>query len=62
MDMKYPIATQLDSLYEYMYRSLLEANIRKDAQKLEEVLGFIRDLRDTWKDAMKLANAPKVAL
>lgn len=62
LDMKYPVSKQLDAVYDYIYRSLLEANIRKDNNKLEEVLGLIRDLRDTWKEAMKLTSAKKAAI
>ena len=62
LDMKYPVSKQLDSIYDYINRSLIEANIKKDKDKIEEVLGLIRELRDTWKEAMKLANSPKVAM
>ena len=62
LDMKYPVSKQLDALYDYIYRSLIDANISKDQRKVEEALGFIRELRDTWKEAMKLANAPKAAI
>ena len=62
LDMKYPVAKQLDALYDFIYRSLMEANIKKDKEKIEEVLGLIRELRDTWKEAMKLAGNRKMAL
>ena len=56
LDHKYPIAKQLDSLYDYMHRRLVEGNMRKDIEILNEVLGMFRDFRDTWKEAMKLAK------
>lgn len=56
LDMKYEIAKNLDRLYEYMYRRLIDANIRKDKTILEEVLGFAKELRDSWQQAMKLAK------
>ena len=40
----------------------MEANIKKDKEKIEEVQGLIRELRDTWKEAMKLAGNRKMAL
>ncbi|MDF2907669.1 MAG: hypothetical protein K0R34_2990 [Herbinix sp.] len=49
-----PLAENLDLLYDYIFRKLIEANINKDLEILEEALGFIRELRDTWKEAMKL--------
>jgi len=34
--MKYDIAHQLDLLYDYMYRRLVDANIKKTAQSLKK--------------------------
>jgi flagellar protein FliS len=53
----YPIALEFDNLYDYMHRKLVEANFKKDAVILNEVLGMFRSFRDTWKEAMKLARA-----
>lgn len=54
--MKYEVSKQLGSVYDYMYRRLIEANMKKDKEILEEVLGMAKDLRDTWTKAMKLAR------
>ncbi len=56
LDMKYEVSKHLDSIYDYMYRRLIQANIKKDNDVLEEVLGMAKDLRDTWTQAMKLAK------
>lgn len=56
LDMKYEISNNLALLYDYMYDRLITANIKKDVSILEEVLHFAKDLRDTWAQAMKLAN------
>ena len=56
LDMKYDISHQLELLYDYMYRRLLDANIKKDSAIVEEVLGFAKELRDTWEQAMKIAR------
>lgn len=56
LDHKYPISQELDTLYDYMHRRLVDANIRKDLEILNEVLGMFREFRDTWKEAMKLAK------
>ncbi|KDN59584.1 MULTISPECIES: flagellar export chaperone FliS [Exiguobacterium] len=50
------ISANLDSLYEYMWRRLVDANIQNDTTILDEVLDFTTELRDTWKEAMKLAK------
>jgi len=60
LDMDYDISKNLYSIYEYMNRRLIDANIKKDKDILEEVLGFAKDLRDTWAQAMKLAKGCQV--
>ncbi len=56
LDMNYEVAQNLELLYDYMYRRLIEANLKKDKDILEEVLGMAKELRDTWAQAMKLAK------
>lgn len=58
LDHKYPVWEDFDRVYDYIYRRLVEANIKKDREILEEALGYIREMRDTWKDVMK-ANRSK---
>lgn len=52
LDMSYEISNNLAVMYEYMERRLIEANISKDSEILNEVLGYAKELRDTWKQAM----------
>lgn len=61
LDHKYPVAKEFDTVYEYILRRLIEANIKKDKDILEEVLEHLRTMRDTWKEVMKNANAPQPA-
>jgi len=58
LDMRYNVSQNLDEIYEYMGRRLFEANIKKDKAILEEVLGYAKELRETWEKAMKLAKKP----
>lgn len=46
-------ANKLYSLYSYMYQKLVDANIKKDVQSLDEVLKHLRSLRDAWKQAIE---------
>lgn len=57
LDFKYPIAKDFDIIYDYIYRRLVDSNIRKDMDILNEALGYIREMRDAWKEVMKLAKA-----
>lgn len=59
LDFKYAVAKEFELVYDYIYRRLIEANIRKDPEILEEALTYIREMRDTWKEVMRLAKASK---
>ena len=52
---KYPVAKDFEAVYEYVERRLVEANIKKDIEILEECLTHLRTMRDTWKEVMKAA-------
>lgn len=54
LDFKYPVAQEFERVYDYIYRQLVQANIKKDKEILEEALGYIREMRDTWKEVMRL--------
>lgn len=56
LDMKYPVAEDFDRVYVYLLQRLLEANIKKDKEILEEVNTHLRSMRDTWKEVMKKAH------
>lgn len=53
LDMKYPVAEDFDRVYVYLLQRLLEANMKKDKEILEEVNTHLRSMRDTWKEVMK---------
>lgn len=53
---KYPVAKDFDEVYTYLKRRLLEANLKKDKEILEEVLKHLRTMRDTWKEVMRVTN------
>ena len=56
LDRKYPVWEDFERVYDYIYRKLVDANIHKDIGELEEALKDIREMRDTWKEVMKLAR------
>lgn len=62
LDHKYPVAQDFDNVYTYLHRRLVEANIKKDAEILKEVLGHFRTMRDTWKEVMRLAGRPQIEM
>ncbi len=56
LDTQYEISHSLLSIYEYMNRRLVEANLKKDKAIVEEITGYAEELRDTWMQAIKLAK------
>ncbi len=54
LDFKYPVAQDFERVYDWIYRRLVEANMHKDAEVLEDATRLIREMRDTWKEVMKL--------
>jgi flagellar protein FliS len=61
LDPKYSVAKDFDVMYDYIYRRLVEANMKKDKDILEEILVYIRDMRDTWKEVMSPAKVAKIS-
>ncbi len=53
---KYEVAKDFNAVYSYVKRRLLEANLSKDKEILEECAGHMRTMRDTWKEVMKAAH------
>ena len=54
---KYPVAEDFDKLYKYIYGLLVDANMRKDLEILEQATNELRGMRDTWKEVMKRAGS-----
>jgi len=50
------LSAGLRSLYDFINRQLMQANLKKDAAILGDVLGLAEELRDTWKEAMENAR------
>jgi flagellar protein FliS len=42
------LADRLESLYEYMGRRLLQANLHNDPGALDEVAGLLRPIKEAW--------------
>jgi flagellar secretion chaperone FliS len=55
----YEVSESLLSLYDFMKFRLIEANIQKNLDILEEVEGYAVELTETWSVAMKI-NKTKV--
>ena len=49
---KYPVAEDFEKIYDYIYSLLVNANVKKDPEILNQALVEIRGMRDTWKEVM----------
>ncbi len=59
---KYPVAKDFETLYNYIFALLTEANMKKDMETLEKALVELRDIRDIWKEIMTKAKGPQLVL
>jgi len=48
----YAVAQDFDNVYVYLLQRLLQANMAKDPEIMEEVVGHLRTMRDTWIEVM----------
>lgn len=53
LNMQYEVSKDFDNVYRYLLQRLLEANIKKDVEIMEEVVTHLRSMRDTWVMVMK---------
>lgn len=52
-------AKALMQVYDYIVSELTQANIRKDAKIMDEVIPLIENIRDTWEQAYKISKGTK---
>ena len=53
LDMKYPVAQDFDHMYAYLYKRLVEVNISKDVEILQEINEHLHAIRETWVQVME---------
>ncbi|MCR5716571.1 MAG: flagellar export chaperone FliS [Lachnospiraceae bacterium] len=54
LDPKYEVSKEFERIYSYLSTRLIEANVHKDAEILEEVKGHLKTTRETWKKIMEI--------
>jgi len=53
------IAKDLDALYGYMLKELSNANVANSKGSIDVVITLLKDLRQTWTEAIEINNAEK---
>ena len=61
LKMEYEISHQLMPLYDYVYNSLVEANMKSNPAKVQASIDLINELRYAWAEAMKKARQERGA-
>lgn len=51
LNFKYDLSNNLDSLYEFFINKIIEANIQKVCEPINEILPMITELRDSFAQA-----------
>ena len=59
LDEQYEIAPNLIELYMFFNRELIKAAGYNDAKYINEIMPMIKDLRNTWAEADKIAKLSK---
>jgi flagellar secretion chaperone FliS len=54
LNMDYEVSQNMMVMYDYIYRRLIEANIKNDVTILDEVEGYVTEFCDTWKQVILL--------
>ena len=57
LDHKYSVWEDFERVYDYIARRLLDANLQKDIEIIEDALKYIREMSDAWKEVMRLNSA-----
>lgn len=59
LDQNSPLADPLNKLYDYFIYLLIQGNTKKQLEPLEEVLGYLTELKETWVQAAKEIQSGK---
>ena len=61
LDMNYEISKNWAQLYEYTEHCLIQGNIKRDVEQLQQAKSVLEELRDAWIGAMKQTQLAKAA-
>lgn len=54
LDTSQDVGKSMMTMYDYMNRRLIEANLKNDPEMVEEVEGLMMEFRDAWKQIIQL--------
>ena len=53
MDIGGEIAKNLYLVYDFMYHELVEANMKKDKEKIERIISMLQTMKETWQEVIR---------
>lgn len=59
LDMSYELSKSWALLYEYTEYCLIQGNIHKDVEQLNQAKSVLQELRDAWEGAMKQTHVAR---
>lgn len=59
LDMNYPVAEDFERMYIYLSQRMVDANMKKDLEILQEINGHLHAIRDNWKEVMRINREQK---
>lgn len=59
LDKRYPLAEELQNIYDFIISQLIQANLRKDREIINSLLPMVTELRDAWQQAERLSKQQK---
>jgi flagellar protein FliS len=59
LDDKYPLSKDLAEMYMFFNKELIMASSKKSVQNIDNILPLVKDLRNTWAEADKIAKSAK---
>lgn len=57
LDFHYEVSKNLNALYDYFIRRIVQANLRKETEPLDEIIPMISELRETFMKADRVSRA-----
>ena len=59
LDDKYALSNDLREMYMFFNKELILASSKKSVQNIDNILPLVKDLRDTWVEAEKIARTSR---
>ncbi|NLH00542.1 MAG: flagellar export chaperone FliS [Clostridiales bacterium] len=56
LNFEYSIANDLNDIYNYFNRAIINANVKKDAADIGDILQMVTELRDAFAEADKISR------